>query len=113
MKKNTYTCTLQNRLGALDRLLGALTHRGFLPEAFSATQDAPNGRLHVQFSFDCEEEKTVEKLVKFLANQVYVLQVSVLEAQQSPAAPQKPLALRPVPITTSEEERKHPYANHR
>lgn len=82
--KNTLCCLLQNRLGALDRFLGALTHRGFLPSAFTSRIDQTNHRLQVMVTFDCEDEQTLEKLVKALYKQVYVLEIRQWFEQEMP-----------------------------
>lgn len=91
--KNTMLCLVQDRLGALDRVLGALTHRGWIPESFSARRDEQSGFLQVTLSFECEEEKAVEKLLKFLNNQVYVLETQILGQEQ--------LAPVPIPVSAS------------
>lgn len=76
--KNTICCVLQNRLGALDRVLGALTHRGFLPEEMIVRKDRETNRMRVYLTFDCPEDKILEKLVKFLHKQVYVIEIQWL-----------------------------------
>lgn len=73
--KNTLCCLLQNRIGALERVLEALTYRGFMPEQFMSTLDPKTGCLHVVVTFECEEDKMVEKLIKLLNKQVYVLEI--------------------------------------
>jgi acetolactate synthase small subunit len=84
--KQTLCCLLQNRLGALDRVLGALTHRGFLPEHFVSMFDTANDCLKVMMTFDCEDEKQLEKLMNFLDKQVYVLEVRDMARPESPEA---------------------------
>ncbi len=79
--KFTLCCLLQNRLGALDRVLGALTYRGFVPDNFYSTFDQKAGCLQVVVTFECQEESTCQKLVKFLEKQVYVLEARA-EAMQ-------------------------------
>lgn len=84
--KSNLCCLLQNRLGALDRVLGALTYRGFVPDQFVSNLDARTGHLQVMVSFECENEKTLEKLMKALEKQVYVLEVQqvTLGTRQEP-----------------------------
>jgi acetolactate synthase regulatory subunit len=77
--QNQFLCRLQNRLGAMDRILGALTHRGMVPLAFESNLYPETDEIQVKVTVSCEEEKKMEKLLKFLANQVYVLQVTLLE----------------------------------
>ena len=78
MKKQTLCCLLQNRLGALDRVLGALTLRGILPEQWVTQSDS--NELQVRVTFACNDEHVMALLVKALQKQVYVLQVNVLDA---------------------------------
>lgn len=73
--KNTLCCLLQNRLGALDRVLGALTYRGILPEQLVSNIDPKSNCIQLIVTFECNEDNAVEKLVKFLNNQIYVLEV--------------------------------------
>jgi acetolactate synthase small subunit len=81
--RTTLCCKLQNRIGALDRLLGALTARGFIPERFVSGLDPAGGTMQVVFTFSCpgdktEADKTLEKLIKALYKQVYVLEIQLL-----------------------------------
>ncbi len=73
--KTTLVCTMQNKLGALDRVLGMLTHWGFMMERFESRLEARTNSLRVSFTFECPEEKTLEKLIKAINKQVYVLGV--------------------------------------
>jgi acetolactate synthase small subunit len=72
-------CLTQNRLGAMDRVLGALTHRGIIPQKMVSTLVQDN-QVEMFFTFQKQDEKTVEKLVKFLQKQVYVIQAYTLES---------------------------------
>jgi acetolactate synthase small subunit len=73
-------CLMQNRLGAMDRVLGALTHRGIIPERM-ASAIRPENTLEIMIRFDCGDLKMVEKLVKFLQKQVYVMDARTLAEQ--------------------------------
>ena len=73
--KTTLVCTMQNKLGALDRVLGMLTHWGFMMERFESRLETRTNSLKVSFTFECPEEKTLEKLIKAIQKQVYVLGV--------------------------------------
>lgn len=73
------TLTVQDTVGALDRVLGALTHRGIVPRHLQVTHQ-PNGTLGqgelmvvCQFFFD--DETAYTKLVKALEKQVTVIAV--------------------------------------
>jgi acetolactate synthase small subunit len=78
---------MQSRLGAMDRILGALTHRGFLPKRMVSSL-REDKTLEMMISFDCDDFKAVEKLVKFLQKQVYVMDAHTLaeENEINPAS---------------------------
>jgi hypothetical protein len=67
-------CKMQNRLGALDRVLAAFTHRGIIPGRFASSHDLKNRAVELVVSFDCTDNRVVDKLVKFLQKQVYMLE---------------------------------------
>jgi acetolactate synthase small subunit len=79
-------CLMQNRLGAMDRILGALTHRGIIPARMvsSMRQDRT---LEMVVSFSCGDSKAVEKLVKFLQKQIYVMDARTMAHEtETPSA---------------------------
>lgn len=78
----------QAKLGAVDRVLGALTHRGIIPETFSFTQVSEEV-LQIETTFHCADDHAMLKLCKFLDRQVYIL--SVEDASVTPVC--KPLGL--------------------
>lgn len=84
-------CLMQNRLGAMDRVFNALTHRGILPQRMTSAlrheKEQDSKALELVVSFHSEDEKVVDKLVKFLQKQVYTLEVryTTLEVQASEA----------------------------
>ncbi len=77
----TVTCRLQAKLGGLDRVLGAITHRGWIPTHFQSVLCTQTDALTVSFSFPSTDSFNVLKLVKFLEKQVYVLSASLVEEQ--------------------------------
>lgn len=80
-------CLMQSRLGAMDRILGALTHRGIIPSRM-VTAIRQDKTLEMMISFDCSDFKAVDKLVKFLQKQVYVMDAHTLaeESESNPAS---------------------------
>jgi acetolactate synthase small subunit len=72
-------CLMQNRLGALDRVLNALTHRGILPLHMTSVlrhaKDLDSKALELVISFSALDDTITDKLVKFLQKQVYTLDV--------------------------------------
>jgi len=85
-------CLVQSRLGALDRVLGALTHRGMIPhrmETFLEGSKAPQEQgsaMRIRIEFACSDENAISKLVRFLAKQVYILEANAAFSQK--ASPQ-------------------------
>jgi acetolactate synthase small subunit len=84
----------QAKLGALDRVLGALTHRGIIPQAFTCTQ-VSDKVLDIQTSFTCADDHVMHKLCKFLDRQVYILSVEDISA--SPVCVPLGLSIPPFP----------------
>ncbi|MBX2860344.1 MAG: hypothetical protein KTR14_03860 [Vampirovibrio sp.] len=76
MMKKSMMCVLQQRFGAMDRVLGALTHRGVMPDQLSASVDPNTGHLVFWFTFNMADEKAATKLLKSIQNQVFVLDAS-------------------------------------
>lgn len=81
--KRTLCCILQNRLGALDRVLGALTYRGMVPEQMMSSMDSDTGFLQVLLTFECAEDHALDKLVKVLQKQVHVLEAQPVTLSQT------------------------------
>jgi acetolactate synthase small subunit len=74
----TVTCVLQARLGGLDRILGAITHRGWIPTHFQSVLCMQTETLSVTISFHSTDSFSVQKLVKFLEKQVQVLSANLV-----------------------------------
>jgi hypothetical protein len=80
----TVTCILQARIGGLDRVLGALTHRGWIPTHFESILQEAADTLVVTMQFRTTDVFSVHKLVKFLDKQVYVLSATLVETMEQP-----------------------------
>jgi hypothetical protein len=78
MPRHMVCCTVQNRLGALDRVIGALSLRGIIPHQLVVTQDTENDQIQVFISFTGVDAKGLEKLVKAFYKQVYVVSVNLV-----------------------------------
>lgn len=74
MTTTTIYCKLQNRLGAIDRVISAFTHRGILPMKIRSTMKEAENAIEISVTFSGCDSKTIEKLVKFLQKQVYILE---------------------------------------
>ena len=91
----------QAKLGALDRVLGALTHRGIIPQAFTCTQ-VSDKVLDIQTSFTCTDDHVMLKLCKFLDRQVYIL--SVEDISVTPVCSPLGLSIPPFPKSLESTE---------
>jgi acetolactate synthase small subunit len=78
----TITCVLQARIGGLDRVLGAITHRGWIPTQFQSVLCPKTDTLSVTMAFHSTDCFSVQKLVKFLEKQVYVLSANLVAANK-------------------------------
>jgi acetolactate synthase small subunit len=76
----TLVCLAQNRLGALDRVLGLLTARGYIAERLVASTTNAE-RLQIMLTLTVENEKALEKLVKALYKQIYVIEIQMIMAR--------------------------------
>jgi acetolactate synthase small subunit len=99
----TLICLAQNRLGALDRVLGILTARGYVSQRLSATITGPE-RLQIMITLTVEDEKALEKLIKALYKQIYVIEIQMIMAQDENPKPENvvnfPEARIPATTTT-------------
>jgi len=84
----------QAKLGAMDRVLGALTHRGIIPQQFTCTQVEAD-ILSIESIFRCENDHVMHKLCKFLDRQVYIL--SVEDASLTPVCSPLGISIPPSP----------------
>jgi acetolactate synthase small subunit len=84
----------QAKLGAVDRVLGALTHRGIIPQAFTCTQVSEQV-LQIETTFHYADDHAMHKLCKFLDRQVYIL--SVEDVSASPVCVPLGLSIPPFP----------------
>jgi acetolactate synthase small subunit len=84
----------QAKLGAVDRVLGALTHRGIIPHAFTCTQVSEQV-LQIETTFHYADDHAMLKLCKFLDRQVYIL--SVEDASVTPVCQPLGLSIPPFP----------------
>jgi len=85
--KQTLYCLLQNRLGAMDRVLNAFTLRGWQPEQMVSTVDAKSNSIQLVITFSANDEKAIDLLVKALNKQVYVLQAESVPFEHSESVP--------------------------
>lgn len=68
------TCQLQASLGALDRVLGLLTHRGILPTTMQT--ELKGDFVYLNLVFTCADDWDFLKLIKAIEKQVCTIQVT-------------------------------------
>ncbi|MFM7469415.1 MAG: hypothetical protein ACKO37_07955 [Vampirovibrionales bacterium] len=73
--QKTLSITMQNRTGAVNRVLDALSHRGIQPLAFLCTLSQDRQTVQVLVSFEFEDMAGFNKLVKSIQQQVLTLSV--------------------------------------
>ncbi|MEB3285923.1 MAG: hypothetical protein VKJ04_00315 [Vampirovibrionales bacterium] len=78
MPSTNLYCSLQNRLGAMDRVLMAFTHRGIIPTQWYTCQNQEKNTLELTLVFESDDERALQKLIKSLQNQVYILDVRLV-----------------------------------
>ncbi|MGE0199571.1 MAG: hypothetical protein AB7P76_01240 [Candidatus Melainabacteria bacterium] len=119
--KVTLMCAAQNRLGALDRILGILTHQGFLPEHFEARMDEDRAEIRVAVTFETDADAAaIGRLVKLLKRQVYVMEAFRMDDPSANAPDQTHSEKSTVFVSLFKKdqaavdvmERKETYANH-
>lgn len=76
------TCVMQNRLGAFDRVLAIMTHRGILPNSMVMTTDAETGRMKATFNISLSDQTALTQLARALQKQVYVMSVAVTSEEE-------------------------------
>ncbi|MBK8190738.1 MAG: hypothetical protein IPK79_09860 [Vampirovibrionales bacterium] len=88
--KRRLICLIQNRLGALDRVMGTLSHQGYVPDYFESRAAARSGDmkpcLRVSIQVHCPDEKRLVKLLKAIERQVTTLEVTVEAVDDAPFA---------------------------
>lgn len=79
---NTLCLFLENRLGALERVIGTFTMRGHKIENLICAQSENPGLFDIRVSLKCSD-RDLEKMVKTLYNQIHVLQVNLLNEEST------------------------------
>jgi acetolactate synthase regulatory subunit len=73
----TLRVSVQAQLGAVARVLDALTHRGILPQRFEATLTPDEQTQTIVATFSHTDPHAMTKLTQFLEKQVQVATVSL------------------------------------
>ncbi len=71
------SCTMQNRLGAFDRVMNIMTHRGILPTSIVASVDSETGYQQATFTITMQDKTQLDQLARAIQKQIYVISVSI------------------------------------
>jgi|GEM_PF-6204023 len=93
MTTRTLIVQTQAKLGAMDRVLGALTHRGIIPEMLMS--ELSGDMLQISTTFAMADDHDMRKLCKFLDRQVYILRVK--DASEFPVCEPMGVSIPPFP----------------
>ncbi len=74
--EKTICLFLENKFGALEKVIGTFSLRGFEIENLVCTKNKVSNVLNVKISMICTDFE-LEKLVKVLSNQIYVLDIDL------------------------------------
>lgn len=79
---NTLCLFLEDKLGAIERVIGIFTLRGHKIKNLMCTQSKFPNLLDMRISLNCSDTD-LEKLVKVLYNQIHVLEIRLMMEDQS------------------------------
>lgn len=75
--KNSLYLLAENKLGALERILGVFTLRGHKVSNLIYMQSKNPDYVDVKITLECTDQD-LEKLVKILHNQIHILEIHLL-----------------------------------
>lgn len=81
-RTNTLCLFLENKFGALERVIGTFTLRGYKIEHLECTQSKFPNLFDMRVSLNCTD-KELEKIVKILHNQIHVLEIRLMMEERS------------------------------
>lgn len=81
-RTNTLCMFLENKFGALERVIGTFTLRGYKIEHLECTQSKVPNLFDLRVSLNCTD-KELEKIVKILHNQIHVLEIRLMMESSS------------------------------
>lgn len=74
---NSLYLLAENKIGALERIIGTFTLRGYKLENLVYTQNKNRKLVDIKLSITCTDEE-LEKLIKILHNQINVLEIRLI-----------------------------------
>lgn len=75
--KNTLYLLIENKFGALERVIGTFTLRGYKIENLVCSQGSDSDLYDLKITLNCTD-KDLEKIVKILHNQIHVLEIKLM-----------------------------------
>jgi len=79
---NTLCLFLENKLGAIERVIGIFTLRGYKIENMTCNQSKHPHLFDMRISLNCTDHE-LEKLVKILHNQIHVLEIRLMMEEKA------------------------------
>jgi acetolactate synthase small subunit len=83
--KRTIYCQLQNRLGALDKVISTLSLFGFLTEELIVSHDPKFDRQNLIMTFVCDDDAAMTRLIKAFERQIYVIEAYQIDEPEAAA----------------------------
>lgn len=74
---NSLYLTIESKLGALEKVIGVFTLRGYKIENLIYTQNKNNNFVDLKITLGCTDQE-LERLVKILHNLIYVLEIKFI-----------------------------------
>lgn len=75
--KNTLYLLVENKFGAIERVIGTFTLRGYKIENLVCSQNKDSDLYDIKIVINCTDQD-LEKLVKILHNQIHVLEIKLM-----------------------------------
>jgi len=76
-QENTLCLFIENKLGAIERVIGTFTLRGYSIENLICTKSKLSQLFKMKITLNCTD-KELENLVKILHNQIHVLEIKLM-----------------------------------
>jgi acetolactate synthase-1/3 small subunit len=89
--KNTLYLLIENKFGALERVIGTFTLRGYKIDNLYYSKNRDANLYDLKLTMDCTDQD-LEKLVKILHNQIHVIEIKLMLNENETDQSRIPLA---------------------
>lgn len=89
--KNSLYLLVESNFGALERVIGTFTLRGFQIDSLYYSLNNDNNLYDLKLSLNCTDQD-LEKLVKILHNQIHVIEIKLIVNEKNKTKRKIPLA---------------------